>query len=346
MQLFTIYFKYSQIETSVKIRFPLLSARKRDIIDIEQTNRTDIVGEMEETHMKNGCHACPRNCGIDRSLQTGFCGVGGEIRIARAAKHPWEEPCISGKSGSGTVFFCGCNLRCVFCQNREISRDINAGRTVTAEELSSILLRLRDEGVENINLVTPTHYVMQLIPVLRELRPRLGIPIVYNCGGYESVEALRALDGLIDVYLPDAKYFSPALSSRYSAAPDYFQILMQALHEMLRQTGAPRFDENGMLTRGVIVRHLVLPGCRKDSIDLLRALHAEFGRDAFLLSLMSQYTPEFAPANADKNLRRRLTSFEYESVQSVADELGFSGYLQERASASAAFTPDFSQTSL
>ncbi|MBR7097896.1 MAG: radical SAM protein, partial [Clostridia bacterium] len=260
---------------------------------------------------------------------------------ARAALHPWEEPCISGKGGSGTVFFTGCNLRCIYCQNREISCGGEVGKTVSASELEHIMLRLQDDGAENINLVTPTPYALQLIPVLQRVRKELRIPVVYNCGGYESVETLRALDGLIDVYLPDCKYRSSDLSATYSAASDYFAVATDALAEMLRQTGAPVIDESGMLQRGVLVRHLVLPGCRQDSIQLLTALHERFGNHAFLLSLMSQYTPEFASADAPGNLRRRVTAFEYDRVLEAVESLGFDGYLQKRSSATADYTPDF-----
>lgn len=289
---------------------------------------------------------CPRRCGADRNGEYGFCGAPWEFRIARAALHPWEEPCISGKNGSGTVFFTGCNLRCIYCQNREISCGGEIGRTVSASELERIMLRLQDEGAENINLVTPTPYALQLIPVLRSVREKLQIPIVYNCGGYESVETLRALDGLIDVYLPDCKYHSPELSAAYSSASDYFTAATTALAEMLRQTGAPVTDENGMLRRGVLVRHLVLPGCRHDSIQLLTALHERFGSRSFLLSLMSQYTPDFASADAPKNLHRRVTAFEYDRVLETVERLGFDGYLQKRTSATADYTPAFRESGM
>ena len=287
------------------------------------------------------CVQCPRRCGADRNVRPGFCGVPEELRLARAALHPWEEPCLSGKNGSGTLFFCGCNLRCVFCQNREISHGALSGTPVSPGQLKDLMLRLRDEGACNINLVTPTHYAEALIPVLQEIRPSLGIPVVYNCGGYESTDTLKKLEGLIDIYLPDIKYYSAELSGKYSSAPDYYPIALNALREMLRQTGTVQYAPDGSLLRGVIVRHLVLPGCRKDSVRLLNALYDEFGNSAFLLSLMSQYTPEFAPADADKNLRRRLTDFEYSSVLSAVEALGFSGYFQRRDSAKTSYTPDF-----
>lgn len=287
------------------------------------------------------CRQCPRACGTDRAGgQTGLCGVPWTFRIARAAKHYWEEPPISGKAGSGTVFFSGCNLRCVFCQNREISRE-GFGRDVTSDELEEIFLRLASEGAANVNLVTPTHYALQLAPLLERVRPKLAIPIVYNCGGYESVETLRRLDGLIDVYLPDCKYHSPDLAFSCSGARDYPTVAPDAISEMLRQVGAPVFGDDGMMKKGVIVRHLVLPGQRKDSIAVLRSLAERFGTDAFLISLMRQYTPAFAMDCADPALHRRVTSFEYESVVEEADRLGFRGFTQEKGSADAAFTPNF-----
>ena len=299
------------------------------------------MNRINQTDQSRECSACPRRCGVDRNQQPGFCGMPAEIRLAKAALHPWEEPCISGKNGSGALFFCGCNLRCVFCQNRPISQGELTGTPVSPEKLRELMLRLRDEGACSINLVTPTHYAPALAPVLREVRPALGIPVVYNCGGYESVETLRMLEGLIDIYLPDCKYFDAGLSGRYSSAPDYFPVARDALREMLRQTGRPVFSADGTLLRGVMVRHLVLPGCRHDSIRLLEELCGTFGSSAFLLSLMSQYSPEFAPETADANLRRRLTSFEYSSVLNAARQLGFSGYMQMRSASGTAYTPDF-----
>lgn len=287
------------------------------------------------------CHLCPRNCGVNRNLSTGFCGADGSIRVARAALHPWEEPCISGENGSGTIFFVGCNLRCVFCQNRRISRDVDVGMVVSSEELGQIMLRLEAEGAANINLVTPTPYTAQLLDVLHRVRPKLKIPVVYNCGGYESVESLRALDGLIDVYLPDFKYYSSQFSKLYSGAEDYATVALAALAEMIRQTGAPQMDEKGILQRGVMVRHLVLPGCREDSVKILEVLAERFGNRWFLLSLMSQYTPAFADENTPKNLHRKVTTFEYGYVLDAVERLGFEGYFQERSSAVKDYTPDF-----
>jgi len=291
--------------------------------------------------MTDFCMQCPRKCGIDRATGVGYCGAGGEIRLARAALHLWEEPCISGEGGSGALFFVGCNLRCVFCQNRSISQGDARGIAVSEEELERIMLRLQAEGAESLSLVTPTPYADRLVFVLERVKPQLNLPVVYNCGGYESVETLRRLEGLVDVYLPDCKYFSPELASLYSDAPDYFSVATDAIAEMLRQTGKPQFDARGILRRGVVVRHLVLPGCRQDSEQLLKALHERFGGDAFLLSLMNQYTPAFAPPDAPKNLHRRVTSFEYSRVAETVEQLKFAGYFQDRSASDVAYTPDF-----
>ena len=287
------------------------------------------------------CRLCPRACGVDRTAgELGFCGAPDEFLVARIAPHAWEEPPISGTRGSGTVFFGGCNLQCVFCQNRAICRG-DVGRRYTEDELLSELLSLAARGVHNLNLVTPTPYADRLIPLLRRFRAKCSIPVVYNCGGYESVETLRALRGLVDVYLPDCKYFGAAPAEKYSSAGDYYERAVAALEEMLGQVGRPAYDEDGMLLRGVILRHLVLPGGRQDSLALLEALHARFGNEAFLLSLMSQYTPAFAMDTPYPELHRRLTSFEYRSVAERAEALGFEGFFQERSSAVEDYTPDF-----
>ena len=292
------------------------------------------------------CTLCPRACGVERNMNMrGFCGAPDEPRIARAALHAWEEPPISGTRGSGTVFFSGCNLRCIFCQNYAVSHDA-LGRPVTEEELADVFLSLQEAGAHNINLVTPSQYAIRLVKILERARKSLHVPIVYNCGGYESVSTLRALDGLVDVYLPDFKYADPVLAARYSDAADYPEVAQSALAEMLRQVGRPVIDEHGLMQRGMIVRHLVLPGARKNSIDALRLLAQRFGPDAFSLSLMSQYTPAFATDCPYPALHRRLTTFEYESVTDEALRLGFSGNLQAISSASADYTPDFTEGSL
>lgn len=262
------------------------------------------------------------------------------MRIARAALHFFEEPVISGKRGSGTVFFSGCSLKCVFCQNRDISR-AEVGKKISVGELCDIMLRLQDEGAHNINLVTPTHFVHKIAQALIQVKPRLKIPVAYNSSGYESTDTLRSLEGLIDIYMPDFKYGSSELAARYSYAPDYPDVAEKAIAEMHRQTGKYELDGEGMLKRGTLVRHLVLPSHRADSREALTRLSLAVPPNEILLSVMSQYTPEFAYDSEYKNLHRRITTFEYNSVLSVAEALGFDGFSQQRSSASDKYTPDF-----
>ena len=306
---------------------------------------------MNETLLKNlysDCILCPRACHSDRYAGTGFCGAGTEVKLARAALHLWEEPCLTGDpghpAGAGAIFFSHCNLKCLFCQNFSISSG-GFGKTVTIRQLADIMLRLESEGAACIDLVTATHYLPSVIAALDLVKHRLSIPIVFNCGGYESIEALKLLDGYIDIYLPDLKYYSDELAVRYSAAPRYFETALAAVKEMIRQTGDPVFVDaaeapNALLVKGVIIRHMVLPGCRKDSIALLDRLAEEPGMKHFLLSLMSQYTPFFHAAEHPE-INRRLTSFEYDSVLDHAVALGFQGYMQEKSSAKEEYTPSF-----
>ncbi|MBQ8849578.1 MAG: radical SAM protein [Clostridia bacterium] len=288
------------------------------------------------------CYLCPRMCGADRSAgERGVCSQGADIRVSRAALHQFEEPPISGSRGAGTVFFSGCSLRCVFCQNREISRGCDVGDEVSPRALADIFLRLEAEGAHNIDLVTPTHFADGVIAALEIARPRLSIPIVYNTSGYERVETLRRFEGLIDVYLPDFKYASGELAAKYSSARDYPEVASAALTEMHRQVGKYSYGEDGLLRRGLVVRHLVLPSHRQDSMAVLLRLSELLPVGDILLSLMSQYTPEFAFDSEYKELRRRVTSFEYGSVLEYAHSLGFEGFMQGRSSASAKYTPDF-----
>lgn len=309
-----------------------------------------------------GCRQCPRRCGADRRVQgAGVCGMPSTLYVSRMAAHPWEEPPISGRTGAGTVFFTGCSLHCVYCQNRDISRE-RRGTPLTEEELARRILELAESGVQTIDLVTPTHYTDQVARVLERVRPRLTIPVVWNSGGYETVESLRRLEGLVDIYLPDFKYASPILAGALSAALDYPEVAAAALSEMYRQVGAtvlepsPEDPGSSLLRRGLLVRHLVLPGCRRDSLAVLSRLATLLPPADILLSLMSQYTPEFLdPAfslspDAREALEaegirpalwRRLTEFEYRSVLDEADRLGFAGYSQGRASAQVAFKPEF-----
>ena len=294
------------------------------------------------------CTLCPRECGADRlSGQKGFCGVSGEeILLARAALHFWEEPCISGERGAGTVFFAGCNLHCVYCQNKDISGGA-CGSHMTSEELEAAIFDLVSQGAECIELVTPTHYTVALARLLRRIKPRLDIPVVWNSGGYESVEAIRLLEGLVDVYMPDFKYFDASVAEAYSGAPDYFERASGALGEMIRQVGMPRLDGKGRMVGGVLVRHLVLPGHRDDSCEILKHVASEYGADSVLLSLMSQYTPDFYVESGCpggfKNLSRRVTSFEYDRVMRLAVSLGFDGYFQRISSADRKYTPEFNR---
>ena len=284
----------------------------------------------------DGCILCPRLCGVDRTERVGYCGSGSLPKVARAAKHHWEEPCISGTEGSGTVFFSGCTLGCVFCQNREISRG-GTGREVTVEHLADIFQRLEGQGIHNLNLVTPTHFTPQILQALELSKPT--VPVVMNCGGYERVETLRQWEGKVQVYLPDLKYFSPELSAKYSAAPDYFAVASKAIMEMHRQQ--PQLVwEGDLLKSGLIIRHLVLPGCMKDSLKVLDFLDKNLPKDSFLLSLMSQYTPT-EHCKQFPEINRRVTTYEYRKVADRAAELGFSGFAQDRRSAKEEYTPPF-----
>lgn len=237
------------------------------------------------------CNLCPRNCGANRlNGKRGFCGAGDKIRVARAALHYWEEPCISGEIGSGTVFFSYCTLKCVFCQNYNISQ-CQWGKEITIERLSEIFIELQEKGALNINLVTPTHYVPQIIEAIKTARSKgLKLPIIYNSSGYEKVETIRLLKGYIDVYLPDMKYFDTKYSSKYSKAKDYFNYAKAAINEMINQVGEVKFDENGIVHKGVIIRHLMLPGLLFDSKKIIDYIHNTYG-DKVYISIMNQYTP-------------------------------------------------------
>ena len=286
------------------------------------------------------CSVCPRGCGVDRAGgQLGFCAVPDAPMVARAAPHFGEEPCISGTRGSGAVFFSGCSLRCVFCQNRDISRGEH-GKEITVAQLRAIFLRLRDEGVHNINLVTPSHYTPQIAEALTGLS--LGIPVVWNSSGYESEAQIAALDGLVDVYLPDFKYLNTDHAKKYSMAEDYPEIAKAALAEMVRQTGEPVFDERGMMKRGVIVRHLLLPGCLADGKRVVKYLHETYGNRIYM-SLMSQYTPlESLDAVKYPELNRKVPEYAYEKLVDYAISLGvMQAFIQEGDTAKESFIPPF-----
>ena len=296
---------------------------------------------MDRTELYRNCRLCPRECKVDRRAgKTGFCGMTSEVMAARAALHFWEEPCISGTEGSGAVFFSGCTLRCVFCQNHEIAAGA-VGKPVTEERLSRIFLELQKKGANNINLVTATQFLPTVIPALQHAKKMgLTIPIVYNTGGYEKVETLRLLEELVDIWLPDCKYRSAELAARYSRAADYPETVKTALAEMVRQTGAPLFDRRGMMKKGVIVRHLVLPGCVSDSKDVLEYLWDTFGNQIYV-SIMSQYTP--LPHVADyPEINRKVTDEEYEEIVDYARFLGMSQvYIQEGGCVGESFIPPF-----
>lgn len=294
------------------------------------------------TSYMSDCTLCPRRCHANRAAgQTGFCGQTAQLRAARAALHFWEEPCISGDCGSGTVFFSGCSLQCIFCQNHEIALG-ESGKVISAERLSQIFLELQDKGAANINLVTAGHFIPQVCRALELSKTHgLSIPIVYNTGSYEEVASLRLLEGLIDIWLPDLKYFSGDLSARYSSAPDYFQVATAAIAEMFRQTPATVFDsKTGLMQRGIIVRHLMLPGQAADSKKILRYLHTTYG-DAIYISIMNQYTP-LAGVSEIPELNRKVTPEEYRRVLDFADRIGIeNGFMQEDGTAAESFIPPF-----
>lgn len=296
------------------------------------------------------CNLCPRSCGADRTAgQTGFCGCSDRITAARAALHLWEEPCISGVHGSGTIFFSGCTLRCRFCQNAKISTG-HFGKELTVRELADAMLRLQDQGAHNISLVTATHYLPSILSALDLIRGQLFIPVVYNCGGYERAETVAALKDYVDIWLPDLKYYDSELSAHFSGAPDYFEHASASILQMIRQTGSPQFHDFAdpdtgnvcpVMDRGVIIRHMVLPGHRDDSIRLLHWMAEHLPKDQWLISLMSQYTPYHKDAKYPE-LNRRITSFEYQKVVDEAIRLGLdSGYMQEKSSAKEEYTPPF-----
>ena len=285
------------------------------------------------------CTLCPRRCGADREKNSGFCGASSRMLIARAAPHLWEEPCLSGKHGSGTIFFSGCQLKCVYCQNRAIS-DGGAGKSVTTEELTALFFRLASTGVHNVNLVTPDPYLPQIAEAVRAAKQQgFPLPFVMNCSGYETVESLRSLEGLIDIYLPDFKYMSPLLAKKYSRAPDYPAVAKAALSEMFRQQPAMEWGSDGMLKKGIIVRHLLLPGHLEDSKRVLAYLHQTYG-DKIYISIMSQFTPlelEHYP-----ELNRTVTAEEYDALVDFACRLGIqNAFIQDGSAASESFIPAF-----
>ena len=291
------------------------------------------------------CTLCPRNCKVDREEKTGFCGLGEKTVLAKVMLHKWEEPCICFGKGSGALFFSGCQLKCAFCQNYEISAEI-CGKEVSKEELTKLFFLLQEKGACNINLVSPTPHLNVLIPALKRAKEEgLMIPVVLNSGGYESADTLKRLDGLIDIYLPDFKFFDPSLSQKLCGAKDYAEKCMEALKEMYRQVGKVQWDGE-KLKKGLMIRHLILPGNTADSIKILDKISDLFPKDEIVLSLMRQYTP-CHKALKIPGLERKLTSLEYQKVLRRAEEIGFPFlYTQEKESASQDFIPDFSIYSL
>ena len=288
------------------------------------------------------CNECPRKCNVDRSQAVGFCGVKDTFRLARAALHFWEEPCISGTRGSGTVFFSGCNLRCVYCQNYPISAQA-FGKDVSKEQLQKIVLWLQSEGAHNVNFVTPSHYSVSLANAVREIKPLLTVPVVLNTSGYDSVEALEAWRGVADIFLPDCKYVDAEVSQKYSGAADYFAVASKALVKMRELCPADEFDEDGLMLRGMIVRHLVLPTLTEQSVKVLRFLRDTFGTEIYV-SVMGQYFPcHLAKTDARyRALNRRLSEEEYDSVLTAFDELGLeNGFCQELSSEEEEYVPSF-----
>lgn len=297
--------------------------------------------KMNYQDILSNCTLCPRKCKVDRlGGQKGYCGMDGTIQAARAALHMWEEPCISGERGSGAVFFTGCGLRCCYCQNWDIAVG-DRGKEITPARLSDIFLELEQKGAANINLVTGSHYVPQIIGALEAAKSRgLSVPIVYNSSGYEHTETLRLLDGLIDIYLPDLKYLDSNLAKNFSKAADYPDYAKKAIKEMVQQTGESKFGEDGYILKGTIVRHLILPGHTRNSIQVLEYLHKTYHNKIYI-SIMNQYTPL---RNFEKfpELNRRVTEREYEKVLNAALEMGIeNGFFQEGETAKESFIPAF-----
>ena len=286
------------------------------------------------------CNICPRNCNVQRDVKTGYCGVTNNIKISRAALHFWEEPCISGQNGSGTVFFSGCNMGCVFCQNQDISHQC-FGKEITIERLAEIFVELQQKNAHNINLVTPTHFVPQIIQAVKTARQKgLSIPVVYNTSSYEKVQNIENLKDTVDIYLPDFKYISAETAQKYSFCGDYPQRAKAAIDAIIKQTGPCVFDDEGIVQKGVIVRVLVLPGCTDEAKQIIEYLYTTYGDDIFI-SIMSQYTP---CTNLEKypEINRKLTQQEYDDVVDFAVELGLeNGFLQEDEAASESFIPPF-----
>ncbi|MBQ6135627.1 MAG: radical SAM protein [Bacilli bacterium] len=296
---------------------------------------------MNYSNLLKECHLCPRNCGINRYQKKGFCGAGNRIKLAHYQLHMWEEPIISGKKGSGTIFFSHCNLHCLYCQNKKISID-GYGKEISNKRLAEIMLELQSKGANNINLVTPTHYIPQIATVLRKIKNKdLHIPIVYNTSSYETVGALIVMKDLVDIYLADLKYFDDTLAEKYSKCKNYFETATMAIDEMYRQVGQIKINKKGLLEKGLIVRVLILPEHTEDAKNIIRYLYQTYKNDIFI-SIMNQYTPtEKYPY---KNLNRKITEEEYNEVIQYALSLGIeNAFIQEGDTAEESFIPNFNK---
>ena len=286
------------------------------------------------------CNLCPRNCLIDRTINPGVCGVKDKLVVARASLHYWEEPPISGEDGSGTIFFTGCNLKCIFCQNYDISTKL-IGKEITTEELATICINLEKKGANNINLVTPTPHVPLIIEGIKLAKKKgLSIPIVYNTSGYETVDTIKMLDGIVDIYLPDMKYYDDNYAIKYSHVKDYFKFASLALEEMYKQVGKPVFNKAGIMQKGIIVRHLMLPGLLADSKKILKYLYDTY-KDNIYISIMNQYTP-LRTFKTYTNLNNKITDEEYDNLVDYAIDLGIKkAFIQEGETQEASFIPNF-----
>lgn len=286
------------------------------------------------------CNICPISCGTDRTVRKGPCGAGNKPIVSKAFLHQWEEPCISGEKGSGTIFFSGCNMHCVFCQNHDISQE-GFGKTITVDRLAEIMLELQNQGAANINLVTPTPHVLHIIQAVKLAKEKgLNLPIVYNTNSYETIETIEMLKGTVDIYLPDIKYYNDKYAVKYSKAKDYFNHASTAVKAMLEQAGYPKFDENGMMKKGVLIRHLIMPDLLDDSKNILRWIRDNLGEQAYV-SLMCQYTPMYSAAKFEE-INRKLDDWEYEYIVDYFFKLGLeNGFVQDYSSATAEYTPAF-----
>lgn len=297
--------------------------------------------ESNELKLLKECRLCVRDCGVNRlEGKTGVCRSTSDIVIARAALHKWEEPCISGTKGSGAVFFSNCNFRCVFCQNHEISQE-HKGKIISIERLSEIFLELQDQGANNINLVTPTHFVPQIIEALKIAKSKgLNLPVVYNTNGYDTVETIKLLNGIVDVYLPDFKYFNDKYATKYSFAPNYSKNVVEVIREMVNQVGKPQFNEDGIMIKGVIVRHLMLPGLLFDSKKVIDCIYSNF-KDSVYISIMNQYIPMHKACNYPE-INKSLNPKHYDSLIDYALSIGVkNGFIQESGTNDISFIPPF-----